>query len=102
MLIRLTPNQVAAIVNSDDRIKQAVISLYLQKHPPVLVIEDSPSGGAGAVCNRDVVKRPVLTGPIGVAPGGCEVALGAGFGGASGAQCEADAKCEEADLRKTE
>lgn len=40
MEIKLTANQVAEIVNSDDRVKQAVLSLYLQRNPASLTITD--------------------------------------------------------------
>lgn len=43
MEIKLKATDVAEIVNSDDRIKQAVISVYLQKNTPKLTIEDLPS-----------------------------------------------------------
>lgn len=40
MEIKLKSADVAAIVNSDERIQQAVITLYLQKNAPKLTIED--------------------------------------------------------------
>lgn len=40
MEIKLKAAEVAAIVNSDERIQQAVITLYLQTNVPKLTIED--------------------------------------------------------------
>lgn len=60
MEIKLTANQVAEIVNSDERVKQAVVSLYLQRNTPSLTICDllvgeqqplqtAKAGGGGAI-----------------------------------------------------
>jgi len=38
--IKLTAAQVAEIVDSDERVKQAVVSLYLQRNIPSLTISD--------------------------------------------------------------
>ncbi|MDR6297756.1 hypothetical protein [Pantoea dispersa] len=38
--IKLTAAQVAEIVDSDERVKQAVLSLYLQRNPVSLTITD--------------------------------------------------------------
>ncbi|WP_028722555.1 hypothetical protein [Pantoea ananatis] len=43
MEIKLTAKQVAEIVNSDERVKQAVVSLQLQRCPAILTISDLPS-----------------------------------------------------------
>ncbi|MGG6196160.1 hypothetical protein ACQV2B_19030 [Pantoea allii] len=40
MEIKLTAAQVAEIVDSDERVKQAVVSLYLQRNIPSLTISD--------------------------------------------------------------
>lgn len=40
MEIKFTTSQVAEIVDSDERVKQAVVSLYLQRNTPSLSIID--------------------------------------------------------------
>lgn len=60
MEIKLTAAQVAEIVDSDERVKQAVVSLYLQRNIPSLTISDllvgqqqplqtAKAGGGGAI-----------------------------------------------------
>lgn len=59
MEIKLTAAQVAEIVDSDERVKQAVVSLYLQRNIPSLTISDllvgqqqlhtAKAGGGGVI-----------------------------------------------------
>lgn len=69
MEIKLKATDVAEIVNSDDRIKQAVISLYLQKNAPKLTIEDLPSATTAtqeaAAADSIVIQGGDLSVPIG-------------------------------------
>ena len=79
MEIKLTANQVAEIVNSDERVKQAVVSLYLQRNTPSLTISDLLVGQQQSYKGGTSATSAPMSGGIGSSVGaGCG---GAGSGG---------------------
>lgn len=63
--IKLTAAQVAEIVDSDERVKQAVLSLYLQRNPASLTITDllvgeqqplQPESGIGTLTTQQMME----------------------------------------------
>lgn len=65
MNLSLTAIQVAEIVNSDERVKQAVVNLYLQRNPASLTITDllagepqplQPESGIGSLTTQQMME----------------------------------------------